>query len=95
VIWLGKQMKPILRALFWSIAFEAFLVALSFGGRIGLPFLTYLALTFHFPALYVLDFWPAAGATLIAPILIQWLIWFGAFSMLFLMRYRHHRRHSA
>jgi hypothetical protein len=81
-------MNIFLKALSWSIAFEVFLGLLVLGSYIGMPFLPYLALAFHFPALYLLDYWPAARATLIAPILIQWLIWFVAFTIFFALRRR-------
>jgi hypothetical protein len=60
----------------------------AFGGQIGLPFLPYLALAFHFPALLLLQHWPAARATLAAPILVQWFIWFIAFMVIFAVRRR-------
>lgn len=87
-------MNIFLKALLWSIAFELVLVLLVLGGHIGMPFLPYLALAFHFPALYLLGYWPAARATLIVPILIQWLIWFVAFTILFALRQRQQMRRS-
>jgi len=87
-------MNIFLKALLWSIALEVFLVLLVLGGHLGMPFLPYLALAFHFPALYLLGFWPAARATLIAPILVQWMIWFVAFTTFFALRQRQQMRHS-
>ena len=83
-----------LKALLWSVGFEMFLILLVLGGHIGLPFLPYLALAIHFPALCLLDYWPEARATWIAPILVQWLIWFVALTILFALRQRRLMRHS-
>ena len=69
-------------------------ILLVFGGYVGLSFLPYLALAFHFPALYLVDYWPAARRTLIGPILIQWLIWFGLFAFIFTLRHRFYRQRS-
>jgi len=86
-------MNALLKAFFWSAGFEVFLVLMVLGGHIGLPFLPYLALAFHFPALCLLDYWPAARATLIAPILIQWFVWFVAFSVFVSLRRRYQSQH--
>jgi len=87
-------MNIFVKALLWCIGFELFLGLLVFGGHFGLPFLPYLALAFHFPALYLLDYWPAARATLVAPILIQWFIWFIAFVVFFAVIHKLQRKHS-
>lgn len=83
-----------LKALLWSVGFEMFLILLVLGGHIGLPFLPYLVLAIHFPAIYILDYWPAARTSWIAPILVQWLIWFVALTILFALLQRRLMRHS-
>ena len=93
--WPAVIMNIFIKALLWSVGFEMFLVLLVLGGCVGLPFLPYLALAFHFPALYLLDYLPAVRATWIAPILVQWLIWFVAFAILFVLRRRRLMRHSS
>jgi hypothetical protein len=87
-------MKTIRRALLWSISLEVFVIFLAFGGYIGLSFLPYLALAFHFPALSLLDYWPAVRQTFVGPILIQWFIWFILFVGLFRLRDRIQRHTS-
>jgi hypothetical protein len=73
-----------LKALFWSVGFEALLFPLLLGGHIGLPFLPYLFLVFHFPAYSLIECWPGAREDgWIAPILIQWIIWFLLFTAFF------------
>lgn len=81
-------MKTLRKALLWSIGVEGFSFLLIFGGRVGLSFLTYLALVFHSPALYLVDFWPAARQTLIGPVLVQWFMWFIMFAGFFALRHR-------
>jgi len=82
------------KALLFSISFEMFLILLALGGHVGLSVLPYLALAFHFPALYLLDDWPAVRQTLIGPILIQWFIWFLVFAGFFAVRHRFQRHKS-
>ena len=76
-------MKIFLKALLWSARFEALLVLLWAVGYVGLPFLSYVALWCHFPALY---FWPAAGDTLVGAFLFQWLTWFVLFTAVLVVR---------
>jgi hypothetical protein len=87
-------MKIVGKALLWSVGFEAFLILLAFGGRVGMPFVSYLALAFHFPAICLLDAWPAAQATLIGPILAQWCIWLLGFTAFFALRQALQRKPS-
>jgi len=74
-------MKTLLKAFLWSTGFEAGLVLLAFGSYVGLGFLPYLALAFHFPALRLLQRWPSVQYGFAAPILVQWSIWFVAFAI--------------
>ena len=73
-------MKIFLKALFWSIGFEVLLFPLLLGGYIGLPFLPYLFLAFHFPALCLLEHWPGLAYEWIPMVLLQWMIWFLLFA---------------
>ena len=79
-------------ALLWSIGVEVFSIFLVFGGNVGLSFLTYFALVFHFPALYLVDGWPAVRQTLIGPVLIQWFFWFIVFAVFFALRHRFQKK---
>ena len=84
-------MKVILKALLWSIGLEMVLVVPILAAnyvRLGVfdfipGVLAYLALFCHFPALYLLHYWPTAQETLIIPVLVQWCIWFIAFVAIF------------
>jgi hypothetical protein len=73
-------MKTLLKAFLWSVCFEAGLIVLAFGGYVGLGFLPYLALAFHFPAMCLLQRWPSVQYGYVAPILVQWVIWFICFA---------------
>src|ERR1700678_2566323 len=84
-----------LKALFWSVGFEALLFPLLLGGHIGLSFLPYLFLAFHFPALSLVEHWPAARETWIVPVLIQWMIWFLLFTAFFALCKRLRGEHAS
>jgi sterol desaturase/sphingolipid hydroxylase (fatty acid hydroxylase superfamily) len=87
-----RDMRAIRKALVWSTSLELCSILLVLGGYVGLSFLPYLALAFHFPALYLIDYWPAARQALIGPILVQWFVWFALFEFLLVLRHRLQRR---
>jgi hypothetical protein len=85
-----------LKAFFWSLGFEALLFSLLLGGYIGLPFLPYLFLVFHFPAYSLIECWPGAREDgWIAPIFIQWIIWFLLFTAFFALCNRLRGEHAS
>src|SRR5437588_12839092 len=96
-------MKTVVRALAWSVSLELLLLALVLFSnyvRLG-PFdfifgtLAYLTLFCHAPAVYMLSHWPSAQETLIAPVLVQWLIWFMGFAAIFALAGWFHQRDTA
>ena len=96
-------MKTIVRALVWSLSLELLLLALVLLGNyahLG-PFdsifgvLACLALFCHAPAVYLLGHWPSAQDTLVAPALVQWLIWFVAFATILRLAGCFHQRGTA
>jgi hypothetical protein len=103
------RMKVFLKSLLWSTGLELVLVVpilvanyIHLGALDAVPgVLAYLALFCHAPAFYLLRHWPAAQGTLTIPVLVQWLIWFIAFLMIFALRrlFRNrrldHEKHAA
>ncbi len=94
-------MKPMVRALVWSIGLElSLLVPVQLADCACLaPFdfifgvLAYLALFCHAPAVCLLGCWPSAQNTLAVPALVQWFIWFVMFGAAFTVSgwFRRHR----
>jgi len=90
------RMKTIFKAVCWSIGAEAAACLLVPAGNIpGCGFLAYFALMLHLPAMMIVSDWPAARATLIAPIFFQWLMWFVLFALAILLRHRFYKTEAS